>query len=46
MPAIAATETTETAPFWGKRYVRKQFNVSQRQQQTVELPYRGVRYSH
>jgi len=46
MPAIAAAETTETATFLGKRYVRKQFNVSQRQQQTVELTYRGVRYSH
>ena len=45
MPSIEATETTETATFLGKRYVRKQFSVNQRQQTSSELTYRGVRYS-
>lgn len=44
MPVVDATETNETATFLGKRYVRKQFNVSFRQP-TAELTYRGVRYS-
>jgi hypothetical protein len=46
LPTIEATETSETGTFLGKTYVRKQFNVSQRQQPTAELTYRGVRYSH
>jgi hypothetical protein len=45
-PTIEATETTETGTFLGKTYVRKQFNVSQRQAPTADLMYRGVRYSH
>lgn len=45
MPAVEATETQETATFLGKRYVQKQFNVSQRQQPKAELTYRGVHYS-
>ena len=46
LPTVEATETTETATFLGKPYIRKQFNVSQRQQPATELTYRGVRYSH
>ena len=45
IPAVEATETNETATFLGKRYVRKQFSVNQRQQSATELTYRGVRYS-
>lgn len=45
LPAITATEMNETATFLGKHYVRKQFNISQRQQLSTELTYRGVRYS-
>lgn len=45
LPAIEATTTQETATFLGKRYARKQFNVSQYQQPTKELTYRGIRYS-
>jgi hypothetical protein len=44
VPAIAATETNETAMFLGQPYVRKQYNVAMRQP-TEELIYRGVRYS-
>lgn len=43
-PTVEASETTEIATFLGKRYARKQFNVSQRQQPTSEMTYRGVRY--
>lgn len=43
-PAVEAAETTETATFLGKRYLRKQFNVSQHQQSTFERTYRGVHY--
>ncbi|MEM1281455.1 MAG: DUF4278 domain-containing protein [Cyanobacteria bacterium P01_H01_bin.152] len=46
LPAVEATETNETATFLGKRYTRKQFTASQRQQPASELTYRGVRYSH
>lgn len=48
LPAIEATETTETtetATFLGKTYVRKQFNVHQRQQPSSELTYRGLKYT-
>lgn len=45
LPAIAATETPETATFLGQHYVRKQFKVSHRQQISAELTYRGIRYS-
>lgn len=45
MPSVEATETNETATFLGKRYIRKQFSVNQRQQSATELTYRGVRYS-
>ena len=44
MPAVAASETTETATFRGQSYVRKQYTVAFRQP-TEELTYRGVRYS-
>ncbi len=44
MPTVEATETRETATFLGKRYARKQFTVSQRQQPASELTYRGARY--
>jgi hypothetical protein len=43
-PTVEAAETTETATFLGKRYIRKQFNVNQRQPSTAEMMYRGVRY--
>jgi hypothetical protein len=43
-PTVETSETTETATFLGKRYARKQFNVSQRQQPAAEMMYRGVRY--
>ena len=41
---VEAIMTGETATFMGKRYARKQFTVTQRQQ-PVELTYRGVRYA-
>jgi len=44
LPAIAATETAETATFLGQPYTRKQYQVSQRQPPTAELTYRGIRY--
>jgi len=44
-PAIAATATSETATFLGQPYTRKQFNLSQRQQSSLELTYRGIRYT-
>lgn len=44
-PAIAVTETSETATFLGKPYARKQYSVSQRHQLAAELTYRGVRYT-
>jgi hypothetical protein len=43
-PAIEVTLTGETGTFMGKPYVRKQFNVAQRQQ-AEELTYRGTRYT-
>lgn len=46
IPTIETTETAETATFLGRRYARKQFNVSHRQQPATELTYRGVRYTH
>jgi hypothetical protein len=45
LPAVEVTETSETATFLGKHYARKQYNVSQRQQSTNELTYRGIRYT-
>jgi hypothetical protein len=45
MPPVEAIETNETGTFLGKRYVKKQFNVTQRHQPTAELTYRGVRYT-
>lgn len=44
-PAIEATELNETATFLGKSYVRKQYNLSQRQQPKSELVYRGIKYA-
>lgn len=41
--AIEAVETTKSATFLGQRYLKKQFNVSQRQP-TAALTYRGVPY--
>jgi hypothetical protein len=43
-PSLEDPITGETAHFLGKSYVRKQFNVTQRQQPT-ELTYRGVHYT-
>jgi len=44
-PAIAATATNETATFLGQPYAGKQFHLSQRQQSSSELTYRGIRYT-
>ena len=41
---VEAIMTGETATFMGKRYARKQFTVTQRQQPT-ELIYRGICYA-
>lgn len=43
--AIEGTPTGETATFMGQPYVRKQFNVANRQQPSGEFSYRGIRYS-
>ncbi|MEO1067846.1 MAG: DUF4278 domain-containing protein [Cyanobacteria bacterium J06638_6] len=43
-PDVEATLTGEKATFLGKSYNRKQYNVSTRQP-SVELTYRGIRYS-
>lgn len=45
IPAVDATPTGETATFMGKSYVRKHFNVAQRQQPATELTYRGIHYT-
>ena len=45
LPTVEAMETGETGTFLGKSYARKQYTISQRQQPTTELTYRGVRYS-
>jgi len=42
---VEATETPETATFLGKRYLRKQFNVSQRQAAPEELTFLGKKYT-
>jgi len=44
-PAIEGTPTGEIATFMGKPYVRKQFNVANRNQPGGELTYRGVPYT-
>lgn len=45
-PSVEAISTPDTAVFMGRTYARKQFNVTQRQQPTSELTYRGIRYNH
>jgi len=45
VPSIEAIETTETATFLGRRYLKKQFTVTQRHQPTAQLTYRGIDYS-
>jgi len=42
---VDAVETNETATFLGKPYARKQYTVSQRQQPSAELTYRGIKYT-
>jgi predicted SpoU family rRNA methylase len=43
-PSIDALMIGETATVMGKPYVRKQYNVTQRNQPQSELAYRGIRY--
>ena len=44
MPAIEASEISETVIFRGQPYTLKQFTVVPRQS-SAELTYRGVRYN-
>lgn len=41
---IDPVETDETLTFLGKRYNRKQYNVSQRQHLPIELTFLGRHY--